>query len=169
MGENLQRSGREEAGLSGRGNSCPAEVGGDGCSVQRDMQGRTCQAQEEASTGHPLEAPHLSTAGTEPGRALTLHKATSFGPTLYWRQPSAGRCRSGRPRRSRNCAPMAQISETVNFRLARQNSPMAAFCKIDCRTHRWQHEDQIPQCGLSAGSRLDGETFARIDGKEVKL
>jgi hypothetical protein len=34
-GKNLQRSGREEAGLSGRGNCCPAEVGGGGCGIQR--------------------------------------------------------------------------------------------------------------------------------------
>jgi hypothetical protein len=43
--KNLQCSGREEAGLSGRGNSCPAEVGGGACGIQhhRDMQGRACR------------------------------------------------------------------------------------------------------------------------------
>jgi len=37
-GENLQRSGREEAGLSGRGNSWPAEVGGGACGIQRSKR-----------------------------------------------------------------------------------------------------------------------------------
>jgi hypothetical protein len=111
--KNLQRSGREEAGLSGRGNSCPAEVGGGACEIQRPKRhaGRACRSREEASTGHPLGALHLSTAGTGP-IFKACGRAASFGRQAgtRQRQPLApGRSRSDQSapeatRRSRKSA-----------------------------------------------------------------
>ena len=86
-----------------------------GSSDHRDMQGRACRTREEACTGHPLEALHLSTAGAEP--RLTLKAA--HGVELRRHSTATtlvpGRCRSGRRCRSRSYAPMAQISETAGI------------------------------------------------------
>ncbi len=81
-GENLQRSGREEAGLLRPGKFLPRRGWGRRLrdpAVHRDMQGRTCRSREEANTEHPSKrfacrqrAPNLA----QPSR---LRRATNFG------------------------------------------------------------------------------------------
>jgi hypothetical protein len=96
-GENLQASGREEAGLSGRGNSCPAEVVGGDCGIQR--------SQRHAGTGlpKPRGSEHRASAqGTSPvdSRHRTAPNpqscargwSESRSPSQFGRR-SVGRCR----------------------------------------------------------------------------
>jgi hypothetical protein len=82
-GENLQRSDREEAGLSGRGNSCPAEVVGGDCGIQRSQRHAGTglpKPRGNEHTAHPLEALQLSALGTEPGPTLKVaQSAAGFG------------------------------------------------------------------------------------------
>ena len=86
-----------------------------GSSVQRDMQGRACRTREEASTGHPLEALHLSTAGTEP--RPTLKAAHGGELRRHSTTTTLGRwsMRSGPVYRSRATRLWRKISETVKF------------------------------------------------------
>jgi hypothetical protein len=150
-GENLERSGREEAGLSGRGNSCPAEVGGGGCGIQgpkRHAGTGLPKPRGNEHTAHPLEALQLSTLGTEPGPTLkTAQGATGFGRHSTARTVGLGSMPIRRPvepeATHRQCK-----SAIVKFPRGRRRLPGAS---------------RAPGCSALGQARHDGTMAAPLD------
>ena len=125
-GENLQRSGREEAGLPGRGNSCPAEVGGGACGIQRPKRHAGTGLPKPRGGAHSASARCTSPVDRQRGteswaQPSRLRRVASFGrhSTATTLGPS-GRCRCGRHCRSWRNGPMAQIGDAREFPRARR-------------------------------------------------
>jgi hypothetical protein len=103
----LQHSGREEAGSSGRGNSCPAEVGGRTCGIQRSQRhagSGTCGTREEETEGVSARA-HSPAAAVDAASRWKPSKPRATGD-LGRHRPTGpiGLCRSAALIKTERCA-----------------------------------------------------------------
>ena len=121
-----------------------------GSSDHRDMQGRACRSRGEASTRpsarstSPVDSGHRTCA--QPSRAA--QGATSFGRHSTATTLGPGSMPIRAPCRSRSYAPIAQISDTVEFRRGRRGLPGAS---------------RAPGCSALGQARHDGTMAAPLD------
>jgi hypothetical protein len=146
-GGNSQRSGREEAGLSGRGNSCPAEVGGGACGVQRSQRhaGAGLPGPTRKRARHPLEAHTCGQRALNPRPTLKAAQGGELGRHAAVTTLGPWSMRVGAP-----LSKPERRSDGANQR-------DRGISSVASSTHLAER--------LSARYRLDQETLARVTGR----